>query len=167
MNKFLTLGLAFSTALVMSSCSGTADDVTISDGNSNNSGSYNDYNNDDYNNDYGDTSDNFGYDNYENSKSIDIYDLEEGSYTITGYNNRGEDIELNFNSDGSYEYYRDGENFYGSFSIKYGEVQMIDDNGGSYVLAANNDELSVGGSYFCDALGRELTITSITGGSLY
>jgi len=44
---------------------------------------------------------------------------------------------------------------------------MRDDNSGSYVLEADNDRLEVGGTYFCDALGRELTITSIKGGSLY
>ena len=45
---------------------------------------------------------------------------------------------------------------------------MRDDrDNGSYVLAADNDELAVNGTYFCDALGRELTITSISGGSLY
>lgn len=182
MKKILTIGLAFSMALVMSGCSGSADNVTVSEGQSaisnNDDIIYSDtdkdfgydYDDNHYNNDdiYSDTDEDFGYDNnYNGIQSINIYDIDEGSYTITGYNNRDEDVELNFSSYGGYEYSRNSEYFTGTFNILYGEIQMSDSQGGSYVLIAENDELVVGGSYFCDALGRELTITSITGGSLY
>ncbi len=170
MKKIFNLMLALSIAVIMSGC-GASGEIYEGDDNQHMPPNNNNYND----NIYSDTDDDFGYndnndynDDSGTYQSIDIYDIDEGSYTITGYNNYGEDIELNFYSDGiSYSYSRDSEYFNGTFKILYGEIQMSDNQGGSYVLVAENDELVVGNSYFCDALGRELTITSITGGSLY
>ncbi len=188
MKKFLNLILALGIAVVMSGC-GASGEVYEGDGSSSqtdiippNNNANNDYNNDiiyndtddyDYDDIYSDTDEDFGYNNNYDTQSIDIYDLNEGDYVIKGHNNYDENIELTFHSDGSYSYYRENSNnearnFTGSFSINYGEVQMRDSaDGGSYVLASDNDELAVGGSYYCDALGRVLTITSIEGGNLY
>ena len=91
---------------------------------------------------------------------IDINYLSEG-YEINGVNSRNENVTLLYCSDGHYEYYRDSEQFSGSYNIVRDEIQMIDSDGGSYVLETGNYYLEVDEIYPCDSLGRDLQITSI------
>lgn len=92
---------------------------------------------------------------------IDITYLSEG-YEINGVNSRNEHVTLLYCSDGHYEYYRDSEQFSGSYNIVRDEIQMIDDgDGGSYVLETGDSYLEVDEVYPCDALDRDLQVTSI------
>jgi hypothetical protein len=93
-------------------------------------------------------------------ESININNLYEG-YEISGVNNLNEMITLLYCPDGHYEYYRNSESFTGDFNIVYDEIQMIDDNGGSYVIETGDNYLEVGEVYPCDSLGRDLEINSI------
>ena len=98
----------------------------------------------------------------------DVYltDLEQG-YSIRGYNTNNESIELIY-CGVNYDYSRDGEWFNGTFFIDYDEVEMSDNNGGSYVLNVdtydNNDDSMIinGQTYACPSLGRDLTVEQIT-----
>ncbi len=91
---------------------------------------------------------------------IEITNLWEG-YEIDGVNNRDEDVTLFYCSDGHYEYYRNNEKFTGSYNVVDDEIQMMDDDGGSYVLETGNALLEVGEIYPCDALGRDLQVNGI------
>ena len=91
--------------------------------------------------------------------SVYISNLDNG-YIIKGRSSKNENVTLTFYSDGTYDYERDNEYFYGDFDIVDVEVQMRD-NSGSYVLDSENGILKEGYSYFCNALGRKLTISSI------
>jgi len=137
MKRILSLFLTFFVVLTLSSC-GTGEDGSSNDGNNNS------YENNDY----------------YNSNSIYISNLNNG-YIIRGSNNRGENVTLYFYDDGSYDYDRNNEYFSGTYKIIDVEVQMKDSNGGSYVLDSENGILKEGYSYFCNALGRKLTISSI------
>jgi len=95
-----------------------------------------------------------------NIERIDIDNLSEG-YEINGVNNRDESIRLLYCSDGHYEYYRNNEYFEGTYNIKYDEIQMSDNNGGSYVIETGDYTLELGEVYPCDSLGRDLEINSI------
>jgi hypothetical protein len=98
----------------------------------------------------------------------DVYltDLEQG-YSIRGYNTDNETIELVY-CGVNYDYSRDSEFFRGTFFIDYDEVEMSDNNGGSYVLNVdtydNSDEpiLISGQTYACPSLGRNLTVDQIS-----
>jgi len=98
----------------------------------------------------------------------DVYltDLGQG-YSIRGFNTNNENVELVYCGSG-YNYSRDGEWFTGTFFIDYDEVEMSDDNGGSYVLTVdtydNSDEpiLINGQTYACPSLGRDLTVEQIS-----
>ena len=91
---------------------------------------------------------------------IEITNLWEG-YEIDGVNNRNEKITLFYCRDGYYEYYRNNEEFSGSYNVVGAEIQMIDDKGGSYVLETGNALLEVGEIYPCDALSRDLQVNAI------
>ncbi len=91
---------------------------------------------------------------------IEITNLWEG-YEIDGVNNRDEDVTLFYCSDGHYEYYRNNEKFTGSYNVVDDEIQMMDDDGGSYVLETGNALLEIGEIYPCDALGRDLQVNGI------
>ncbi len=98
----------------------------------------------------------------------DVYltELNEG-YSIKGYNNLDEDIELIY-CNNEYTYYRDNDTFAGTFFIDDDEVEMRDDIAGSYVLIVDtydsNDEsiLKNDTTYACPGLGRDLTVDEIT-----
>jgi hypothetical protein len=91
---------------------------------------------------------------------IEITNLWEG-YEIDGVNNRNENITLLYCRDGHYEYYRNDEEFTGTYNVVGAEIQMMDDDGGSYVLDTGNALLEVGEIYPCDALGRDLQVNGI------
>jgi len=98
----------------------------------------------------------------------DVYlsELGEG-YSIRGYNTNNESVELIY-CGVNYDYSRDGEWFSGTFFIDYDEVEMSDNNGGSYVLNVdtydNNDNSIIinGQTYACPSLGRDLTVDQIS-----
>jgi len=144
MKRILSLFLTFFVVLTLSSCGTGGEDGDSSSGNNNNGGYSDDS---DYNNDYS------------NSNSIYISNLRNG-YIIKGRSSKDEDVTLTFYSDGTYDYERNNEYFYGNFDIVDVEVQMRDGSG-SYVLDSENGILKEGYSYFCNALGRKLTISSI------
>jgi hypothetical protein len=91
---------------------------------------------------------------------IEISNLWDG-YEIEGVNSRNENITLLYCSDGHYEYYRNNEKFTGSYNVVDDEIQMMDDNGGSYVLETGNALLEVDEIYPCDSLGRDLQVDKI------
>jgi len=112
----------------------------------------------------GDTGGNGGVGNSYN----DVYleDLEQG-YSIRGYSDRGEEVELRY-CNNRYEYYRDNEEFFGTFDIDDDEIEMHDDASGTYVLIVDtydNDTESLlikDKTYACPSLGRDLTVEGIT-----
>ena len=95
-------------------------------------------------------------------------DLSQG-YSIRGYNNKDEDIELIYCND-EYTYYRNSEEFYGTYyidQISESEYDIVMDDetsaSGAYRLEVNNgDRLEEGETYNCPGLSRELTIEEIT-----
>ena len=139
MNKLKSFLLAGVTILALSGCSGGSSDS-------------------DYTGDTGG----------EGNSYDDVYllDLEQG-YSIKGYSDEEEEVEFIYCND-EYEYYRDSENFFGSFYIKDDEIQMSDEKGGSYTLIVDtydsNDESLIvkGETYACPSLARDLTVESIS-----
>jgi len=98
----------------------------------------------------------------------DVYltELDQG-YSIKGYSSEDEEVEFIYCND-EYEYYRDNENFFGTFFIDDDEIEMNDEKGGSYVLIVdtydnNGDSLmKVDKTYACPSLARDLTVESIS-----
>ncbi len=98
----------------------------------------------------------------------DVYlaDLEQG-YSIKGYSDRDEEVEFRY-CNNSYEYYRDNEEFSGTFNIDDDEIEMHDDASGTYVLIVdtyddNTESLLIKDkTYACPSLGRDLTVESIS-----
>jgi hypothetical protein len=84
-------------------------------------------------------------------------------YRIDGTSSYGESVSLYFYSDGTYEYYRGSEYFYGSYTVDSSGILMRDyTDGGSYYLYSDSyGQFSEGGTYSCPGLGRELYISSI------
>jgi hypothetical protein len=147
MKKFLNIFLMIFIVLSLSSCGGGDGDSF--DDNYNNSS----YDNDSYDND--------NY-NYNNNESVHLSELSDG-YTISGVSSQGEDVDIYFYSDGSYEYDRGNDSFYGRYSIVDTEVQFKDDDGGSYVLDSENYIFETNKNYHCTGgYSSSLYITSIT-----
>lgn len=92
-------------------------------------------------------------------ESVDILDLNLG-YIIEGYSAYGEFVALEYCRDG-YDFYRDEEYFFGSFSSSDFTINMYDSNGGSYVIDTDDGFLHVGGNYYIFDVDTDITVNNI------
>lgn len=138
--------LALGVALSFTACGGGSIGNLVDDTN------YNDTN---YNDDYNDYT--------PSGTTVSQYDFGYSDYLFTGTSSYGENVSLYFYANGTYEYYRGSEYFYGYYSVDSSGILMQDStDGGSYYLYSDSyGQFSEGGTYSCPGLGRELYISSI------
>lgn len=109
--------------------------------------------------DSGDSGD--GSNNSNEYNSINIDELDYG-FSIVGYNSDNESVELIYCSTGNYEYYRGSNSFYGSFNIVGDEVQMYDNDGGSYIISTSGTgSFEVGEYYYIFDISSDITVNEI------
>lgn len=115
--------------------------------------------------DSGDSGD--GSNNSNQYNSININELDYG-FSIVGVSSDYESVRLIYCSTGNYEYYRGNSSFYGSFNIVGDEVQMYDNDGGSYVIVTyGTNSLDVGETYAIRGLSSDITVSEINEISCY
>jgi hypothetical protein len=92
-------------------------------------------------------------------ESVDILDLYLG-YAVEGYSAYGEFVALEYCMD-SYDFYRDTEHFFGSFSSSDFTINMYDSDGGSYVIDSDDGFLHIGGNYYIFDVDTDITVDNI------
>ncbi len=92
-------------------------------------------------------------------ESVDILDLYLG-YAIEGYSAYGEFVALEYCIDG-YDFYRDSEHFFGSFSSSDFTINMYDSDGGSYVIDTDDGFLHIGENYYIFDVDTDITVDNI------